>query len=308
MNNKSRIGLLIQSVIVMLLWGSLFPMIKLSYSALEMDTGKFQNLLLFAGLRFLVSGGIMTLICALRRRRMKLKGKSEVLRLFSVALFAVTFHYACTYTGLSMVDSGKTALLKQLGATLFICCSSMFFKEDRFTVGKLLAAILGLCGIAALNMESLRFSFGPGEMLILCASLCSVVAGVSSKRVTRTVEPMTLTGESQLIGGGLLTAVGLAGGGNLGTLHPKGLLLFSAIVLVSSVSYVMWYDAVSKAQLSGLFVIKFLEPLFAGIISSILLNESIWNLPYLLSLLLTLGAIAVSTWDPIKKKAGAAGE
>lgn len=295
-----------QSVLVMLLWGSLFPAVKLGYSSFAMDTAKPANLLLFAGVRFLLCGGILTAICAVRGQSLRVEHTRDKLHLGVVTLFAVILHYALTYTGLSLTDSGKTALLKQLCAVLFICFSFVFFKEDKFSPRKLFSAALGLAGIVALNMNGFESgtpfaSFGLGELTVIGASLCTVIANISSKKLTHRVPPLTIAGISQLIGGAVLVLCGLLGGGSLGTLSLRSVLIFLYILAASCISYALWYHAVSRTGLSWLFIIKFLEPVFAGIFGALVLGESILTLPYLLALALTFGAILLSGCASQKK-------
>ena len=123
---RENVKVILKATLVMLLWGSLFPCIKLGYEAFGINTDRIPDLLLFAGVRFVLCGVILIAFCGVRREKMQFCAKSDLLPLSVVALFAVVFHYACTYTGLSMVESGKTALLKQLGALLFICFSFLF--------------------------------------------------------------------------------------------------------------------------------------------------------------------------------------
>ena len=95
-------------------------------------------------------------------------------------MFAIVLHYAFTYTGLQLTDSSKTALIKQVGALFYVCFSFLFIKEDHPTVKKILAAAVGFLGIITLNISSEGFSFSLGDLLILCASFCTVFSNVIS--------------------------------------------------------------------------------------------------------------------------------
>ena len=79
-------------LIVMLLWGSLFPFVKYGYRVFEIDTSFPPNLILFAGVRFLVSGALLSAICLATRRTYLLKQPKKWLPTALVALFAVVFH------------------------------------------------------------------------------------------------------------------------------------------------------------------------------------------------------------------------
>ncbi len=50
----------------MLLWGALFPLVKLGYRAFSLETS--GDILLFAGLRFAVCGAVIGIGCLLRDR------------------------------------------------------------------------------------------------------------------------------------------------------------------------------------------------------------------------------------------------
>ncbi|MBQ9784905.1 MAG: EamA family transporter [Clostridia bacterium] len=298
---KNSYQVILKATLVMLLWGSLFPCIKLGYRYLEIDSGHIPSLLLFAGVRFLLCGLLLTGFCTARRERMRLSSKKDLLPLAMVALFAVVLHYACTYTGLSMVESGKTALLKQLGALLFICFSFLFFKEDQFSIFKLIAAGVGLCGIIVLNLdgESFGVTLGIGEILVILASFCTVISNVSGKRLTRTMPPLVMTGYSQLAGGVVLCLIGLLARGSLGTLSWQGALVFCYILLASTLGYGLWYSLLRENDLSKLFIIKFLEPVFAAVFGILLLGEQ-FSVCYLIAFVLTVAAILISHLE--KKK------
>ena len=300
---KNDVKVILKATLVMLLWGSLFPCIKMGYRYFNIDSGHIPSLLLFAGIRFLLCGLILTMICGARRERMRLSSKKEWLPLIGVAGFAVVLHYACTYTGLSMVESGKTALLKQLGALLFICFSFVFFKEDKFSIFKLAAAGLGLCGILVLNLDGANghFSLGLGELLVIVASLCTVLSNVFGKRLTRTMAPLVMTGYSQLLGGVLLCIAGLLGAGRFGTFSWQGAVVFAYILFASCMGYGMWYSLLRTNDLSKLFIIKFAEPLFACLFGALLLHEDIFNIRYLLAFLLISGGILLSN-ATVKRK------
>ncbi|MBP3359719.1 MAG: DMT family transporter [Clostridia bacterium] len=298
MNKKE----LIKTVIVMLLWGSLFPFIKLGYSAFEIDTAYFPNLLLFAGARFLICGAAITAFCAVRVKSISVKSKIQWLRIISVGMFAVVLHYSFTYIGLTLADSSKTALLKQLGVLIFICFSFLFFKEDKFSIVKPAGAGLGLMGILVLNTDSLKFSFGLGEGLIIAASFCTVISNISCKKLTAELNPVAATGYTQLLGGIILTVIGLGCGGRIGTVTPYACAIFVYISAASIIGYCMWYSVVQKNNLSGLFIVKFLEPLFASLFGALLLGEKIFTIQHISAFLFVLGAIlCVSVSGRIKQ-------
>ena len=62
MKEKQRANLIpiLLALVVMLCWGSLYPTVKLGYEKFDIDTAYYPNLVLFAGLRFTVSGAVIS--------------------------------------------------------------------------------------------------------------------------------------------------------------------------------------------------------------------------------------------------------
>ena len=52
------------ALLTMLLWGSLFPMVKLGFSAYSVSGT--ADILLFAGIRFVICGGIICIFSAIK--------------------------------------------------------------------------------------------------------------------------------------------------------------------------------------------------------------------------------------------------
>lgn len=281
------------SILVTIFWGSLFPMVKLGYREFAIDTAYIPNILLFAGIRFAVSGSAIMLYCGAKRQAMLLPG-SSLIKILCVGFFAVVLHYTCTYWGLSLTDSTKTAMLKQLAVFVFIPFSFLFFKEDRFSIKKIIGAILGFGGVVALSVHDSRVSLGIGEILIILASVCTVISNVMSKKVMNEVSPIVVTGYSQTAGGAFLILLGWLLGGRIERFSLFAIVVFLYICVASVISYSLWYYVVKHGDLSKLFIIKFLEPLFAGIFSALILGENIWKWEYLIAILFIGAAINIS--------------
>ena len=286
---------LLYSLLVMLLWGLLFPTVKLGYKAFGI--AGVGEILSFAGFRFLICGTVITVFALVRNPGSIKPVKANWRNVLLSGLFAIVLHYACTYIGLSMTDGSKTAILKQIGAILFICFSAVFFPNDRLTWGKVLGLILGLCGVLAINADLTGIRFGMGDILIIGASFCTVIANIISKKVFVSVEPIVSTGISQLAGGLILSVAGFCMSGNIGAFIPKNpqqLLVLCVIIAASVISYCLWYINVQRENLSRLFIIKFAEPLFAAVFGWLLLGEDIFNLNYAAAFVLISAGIVVA--------------
>lgn len=271
------------ALLTMLLWGSLFPMVKLGFSAYNVEGT--ADILLFAGVRFAICGAAICIVAAIKDKSSYRPVKSSVIPILLSGLFAIVLHYGFTYLGLTMTDSAKTALIKQIGALFYIAFSFLFIKEDRPTLQKLIAALIGFCGIIALNITADGFTFSIGDILILCASFCTVFSNVISKKLFSRVSPITATGISQAFGGIVLLIVGWLMGGRVHFAFNESLWIMAYICAASIVSYCLWFGIVKNGELSKLFIIKFAEPVFACIFGAVILGENIWKLQYLIAFL-----------------------
>ena len=281
------------SLVVMALWGSLFPCVKLGYSFGAIDSSSVADILMFAAIRFAACGGIVTLFCLLRRKAIGTPSLKSVGNIVLIGFFAIVLHYACTYIGLSTTDSSKTALLKQSGALIYVCFSFLFFKDEKFSIYKIIGAVVGFCGIIAINFSKSSFSFSFGDILILCASVCTVVQNIISGKSTQNCSALWLTGISQLFGGIVLLIVSVSFGGVFPQMNLKFILVFTYICIASIIAYTLWYYVLRISELSKLFIIKFAEPLFACVFGAVILNEDIFKLQYLAAFILISAGIFI---------------
>lgn len=281
------------ALLVMALWGSLFPAVKIGYAAFGIQSSSVADILMFAAMRFSVCGGIVCLFCIARRKAMPAPTGKALGNILLIGVFAIVLHYATSYVGLSMTDSSKTALLKQAGALIYICVSFLFFQDESFSIFKIIGAIVGFCGIVCINLTSGTVQFTFGDILILCVSVCTVVSNILSRRSAQSCSPLWITGISQLFGGLVLLAVALGMGAGLPQFTEKGSLVFAYICAASITAYTLWYYILKTSELSKLFIIKFAEPLFACIFGALLLRENILRWQYLAAFVLICAGIMI---------------
>ena len=290
------------SLLVMMLWGLLLPLVKLAYGIFSLSTT--GEIVAFAGMRFLLAGAALFAFAWFRRRQDFQQVKRNLPTILLMGLFAIVLHYSFSYVGLSMTEGSKTGILKQMGSVFFICFSALFFPNDRLTPTKIIGLLLSFSGILAINFSSGKVEFHIGDVLLLASSFCTVFSNVIGKKVFRKVEPIAAAGTAQLIGGIVLLACGAIMGCDLRKMIPTNLPqlgVLAAIVAASIVSYVIWYLAVQKEQLSSLYIIKFAEPLCALIFSWLLLGENIFRFRFAAAFLLISSGILIANHKPKAK-------
>lgn len=277
---------------VMLLWGTLFPAVKLGYASYNIVTT--GDILFFAGVRFTVCGAIICLDAFITDRESFKAVIPSLTPILLSGFFAIILHYGFTYAALKLTDSSKTAILKQVGVLLYVCFSSLFFKEDKPTVKKLIGVLMGFAGIVAINTSSDGISFNMGDVLIVAASFCTVFSNVISKKVFRTVKPIASTGISQLFGGAVLLIAGRLLGGSMSFSLNQSAFIMVYICVASVFSYSIWYTVLKTGELSKLFIIKFAEPVFACVAGAMILGENIFKIQYITAFLLIATGIYIS--------------
>ena len=287
---------LLLALLVMALWGSLFPMIKIGYRAFDIDTSAIPDIIVFASMRFIVSGIAVCLIAWLKKAPIARPFRKSLLPIFLAALFTVFLHYICTYVGLSVADSSKTALLKQTGPLLYVCFAFLFLREEKFSLAKLAGALVGFLGIVAINFGTAGISFAFGDLIVLAASVFSVAGTVCSKKGVSSASPFWVTGISQLVGGVALLAVGLVLGGKFPAFSLSAALVFLYICTASVCAYLLHAYVQKTESNSRLLIIKFAEPLFACVFGWMLLGEDIWRWQYLVAFLLVSCGILLGSY------------
>ena len=279
----------------MLLWGSLFPCIKIGYKAFAINSNDIPSILMFAGSRFTICGAVICLMALFGKDKTKAPTKKSLFIILLAGLFSVVLHYSLLYIGISSTDSSKTAIIKQLGSLLYVCFAFLFFKNESFSVLKIVGAVVGFLGIIAINFSTSGISFQSGDILIILASFCTVTASVLIKKIASNNSTFYITGISQLAGGIFLTAIAIILGANFLSFNWVALGVFAYICTASTIAYLLWNNLIKSSDLSNMFIIKFSEPLFACLFGAILLGENIFKLQYLFAFILISAGITIGS-------------
>lgn len=289
---KNNLKTILLSLLVMALWGSLYPMVKIGYSAFQIPSNSIPDILMFAGMRFVICGFLVCVYSYLKKEPVAKPRAKNLTSIFVIGLFSIVLHYGFTYIGLSTTDGSKSALIKQLGALIYVCFAFLFFRDEKFSILKIVGAVVGFGGIIAINYTPGGITFSTGDLLIIGASVCTVIANVISKNSAQGNSPFWITGFSQLTGGILLLAAAFVLGADMLRFDLHSTAVFAYICIASICSYTLWYYILKNNSLSKMFIIKFAEPLFACIFSAVLLGENIFRLQYLFAfILISLGIV-----------------
>ena len=298
---KSSLKTISLSLLVMALWGSLYPMVKIGYNAFDINSSSIPDILMFAGVRFVICGLIVCAYCLIKKEKIATQKGKNIFDIFIMGLFSIVLHYAFTYIGLSTTDSSKTALIKQLGALIYVCFAFLFFKNEKFSFLKIVGAVIGFGGIIAINYNPNGITFSVGDILIIAASVCLVIASIISKKSAEGNSPFWITGISQFTGGIILLIAALIMGADMPNFTLESIVVFLYICMASISGYTLWYYILKNNSLSKMFIVKFAEPLFACIFGAILLDENIFRIQYLLAFILISVGIVLGNRSEAEK-------
>ena len=204
---KRPVWVVVFALTAAIAWGWAYPLIKLGFTEFEITAEMTGSKILFAGIRFALSGIIILTIALFANRKFTVTHKIDWLYILVFSLMNTALHYAFFYIGLSHSQGARASILNSLGTFILVLLACMFFKTDKLTIKKIVGCIVGFAGVLALNLgiggNSSNFTL-LGDGMIILNALCSAVAGLMTRGLGRRVDIFVGTGYSLAIGGILL--------------------------------------------------------------------------------------------------------
>lgn len=280
------------------LWGWAYPFIKLGFAEFQITPEMTGSKMLFAGIRFFISGLIILSVARLTHRSFWLKEsvKTKVLQsslfLLVFTLLNTTLHYACFYIGLSHSQGSRAAILNSLSVFVLVILACLFFKSDRLTLRKLLGCSVGFAGILALNIGGAESGFFTllGDGMIILNVLCGASAGLMTRGVGKRVDVFVGTGYSLGIGGALLIIPGLLMGGSLPHVTVLGLFYLLMLIGISTIGFTLYNKLLTCNPVGKIAIWNSLIPVVGAVTSCLCLHEPfVWN--YVVAAMLTTAGI-----------------
>ncbi|MFC5447115.1 DMT family transporter [Paenibacillus aestuarii] len=206
-----------------------------------------------------------------------------------LGVIQTTVHYAIFYIGVSNTSGTKGSIMNATTAFFGVVLAHFIYRNDKLSPRKAIGSILGFIGVVIVNFNAdiLNFSFNVrGEGFVIIAAFIFSAMGIYAKKLTKTQDVVLITSYGLLIGGVLLTLLGMALGGKADhfTWESSSLLLYLA--LSSSGSFYLWNWLLKYNKVGRVSVYNFLVPVFGTALSSIFLGEQVLELKNLLALVL----------------------
>ena len=293
---QTRSGVFALATLCCILWGSAYPAIKNGYALLHIAPGDIASQMLFAGWRFALAGAILLLVAVGMKKPILAMSRRQAGQVALLGLTQTAIQYVFFYIGLAHATGVKSSIMNATGVFFSVVLAHFIYANDRLSGRKAVGCLIGFLGVVVVNLGgggALGFDFSLlGEGFVVIAAFVLAAASIYGKHLSRAMDPMVMTGWQLLVGGLILTGVGVAGGGQLQglDLQSGGLLLYMA--LLSSVAFAVWSLLLKHNPVGMIAAFNFLIPVFGVALSAIFLGESLLRWSYLAALVL----VCIGIW------------
>lgn len=258
-----------------ILWGWAYPFIKLGFAEFQITPDMTGSKMLFAGIRFFLSGVIILAVAGKAKRKFAVSKPADWLYILVFALLNTTFHYAFFYFGLSHSAGSRAAILNSMSVFTVVILACIFFKSDKMTMRKVLGCVIGFAGILALNIggeDSGQFTW-LGDGMIILNALCSAFAALMTRGLGKRVDVFVGTGYGLSLGGLLLVIPGLLFGGTLPNITLWGISILLMLIGISTIGFTLYNKLLTCNPVGKVAIYNSLIPVVGAITSCLCLNE-----------------------------------
>lgn len=259
-------------------WGWAYPLIKLGMAEFGITPDMTGSKMLFAGIRFMISGIIILALMRSQGKSFAVKQRSNWWFILTFALLNTTLHYAFFYFGLSHSEGSRAAILNSLSVFSVVILACLFFKSDKFTPAKVVGCVVGFAGILTLNAggdDSGSFTW-LGDGMIILNALCGAVATLMTRGLSKRVDVTVGTGYSLALGGALLIIPGIAMGGALPVITPWGITILALLVGISTIGFALYNKLISCNPVGKVAIYNSLIPVVGAVTSCMCLGEQFY--------------------------------
>ena len=303
---QTRSGVFALATLCCILWGSAYPAIKNGYALLHIAPSDIASQMLFAGWRFALAGAILLMVATAMKKQILALSRRQMGQVALLGLTQTAIQYVFFYIGLAHASGVKSSIMNATGVFFSVVLAHFIYANDRLSARKLLGCAVGFLGVVVVNLGggTLGFDFSLlGEGFVIIAAFVLAAASIYGKRLSASMDPMVMTGWQLLVGGLILTGVGMAGGGRLEGFNPQSGALLLYMALLSSVAFAVWSLLLKHNPVGMIAAFNFLVPVFGVALSAIFLGESLLRWSYLAALALVCGGIWLVTRPPAPARA-----
>ncbi len=286
-----------------IVWGWAYPLIKLGFEEFGISQDMTGSKMLFAGIRFCLSGLIILSIAGFTGRKFALneayterKRFSSWLYILAFTLLNTTLHYAFFYVGLSHSQGARAAILNSMSVFTVVILACILFRSDKMTLRKLIGCIIGFIGILTLNLggeESGKFTL-MGDGMIILNALCGAFASLMTRGLNKRIDVFLGTGIGLALGGALLIIPGLLMGGSLPNITLWGCIILLMLIGISTIGFTLYNKLLTCNPVGKVAIYNSLIPVVGAVTSCLCLGETFYWKYLVAGLLATTGIYIIN--------------
>lgn len=286
----------ILSLISCVLWGSAFPVLKISYVELNLGAGDVLGRIALGGIRFFLASLLLFLFTRLVFKKNLNIGSKNIFKLFMLGIFQTGLLYILFYNGIANTTGMKSSIIGALETFFTIIIAHFVYNDDKIDRNKTLGIVLGFTGIILTNWGqgfNSEFSFW-GEGLLIISSLIGSVSAIYVKKLCKELHPFVVTSYQMFFGSILMLAISmgrLTGEGLNFTPKATWLLIYSAFL--SAVSFAIWYTLLKYNKAGEISMFRFIIPVSGALLSAIFIPGESLSIMLLAALILVSAGIVV---------------
>lgn len=277
-----------------MVWGGSFAAIKQALRYL----GPIELLLL----RFVPAALAFGLLLILRQRQV-VAGllRAEWPSLCAMGLFGVVIYHLALNTGEQLIPAATASLVMALNPAFIFVLSALFLGE-RVTLVRTLGLCLAFVGLFIVvrfaGGDQIDFQYLRGVLITLLAPLSWAAYTVISRPLVARHPPLAVTGMGTILGAtAILGAVPFLGLGNPTLIQGLTVMPWDGWASVAFLAFLctvggvtVWVAALQQLDASRVGVFIYLVPLWAAVLSRLLLGEPL-TLPLLIGAVVIVGGV-----------------
>lgn len=291
---QKRSVIAVVAIVCGLLWGSAFPVLKISYGELKMASDDIYAKMVFAGIRFFLAGAMILVYTRIRHKKPILSEmKGFTMAVLGMGILGTALQYFFFYNGLARTSGVTSSIIVGMGTFLVAIFAHFYYPDDQLNMRKITGLTLGMVGVAAVALLKGPLEFQlqwNGEGFLLISVTVSSIAAIYGKELGKRMNTLVMTGSQMCMGALILLAGGLTGieaNSIQWTGFGIGLLLYASFL--SAVAFGLWYTLLVFNKAGEVSLYKFLIPVFGSLLSAVFLGEAFTLIHSIALILVVLG-------------------
>jgi len=158
-----------------------------------------------------------------------------------------------------------------------VLIASLIFKQEKLTVKKISACVIGFLGILIMNFDGLSLTGDALDLMgvgfVLLSTVSSSFSSVLIKKFSAYENPVVISGYQFIVGGLFMAIVGFSFGGRVYMGDFLGVLDLIYLALLSAVAYSLWGILLKYNPVSRVTVFNFMTPIFGVLLTLLFLPD-----------------------------------